>query len=131
LDERGAGPTENSGVKAHKEAAQAVAIMFRPGDVVELRVPKGGAEPHHLGLLQRSGRAGRGDPRDGWKRAGSLRHPEPVKPDLLARASNRVKAFAETTTSDSDILERRWMLVDCDPVRPAGISSSRPNSRPP
>jgi hypothetical protein len=50
----------------------------------------------------------------------------PVKPDLLARANNRVKSFAETTAGDADILERRWMLVHCDPVRPAGISSSSP-----
>jgi len=49
----------------------------------------------------------------------------PVKPELLARARNRVKAYAETTTSDADILLRRWLLIDCDPVRPTGISSSR------
>lgn len=49
----------------------------------------------------------------------------PVNPALLARASNRLETYAENTTSDSDILSRRWMLVDMDPKRPAGISSSQ------
>src|SRR5262249_19045384 len=28
------------------------------------------------------------------------------------------------TTSDSNILRRRWLLIDVDPSRPAGVSSS-------
>ena len=50
----------------------------------------------------------------------------PVNPALLARASNRLETYAETTTSDADILGRRWLLVDLDPKRPAGISASAP-----
>lgn len=49
----------------------------------------------------------------------------PVNPDLLARANNRFKkAKSRETTSDKDILHRRWMLIDVDPVRPAGISAT-------
>lgn len=49
----------------------------------------------------------------------------PVNPDLLGRAFNRIRAAGrEPTTSDTDILVRRWLLVDCDAVRPTGISSS-------
>lgn len=48
----------------------------------------------------------------------------PVNPSLLARAANRINDRAEQTTADTDILERRWLLLDLDPVRPAGISSS-------
>lgn len=48
-----------------------------------------------------------------------------VNPDLLARANNR---FAEVkhgeSTSDKDILHRRWLLVDVDPKRPSGISAT-------
>ena len=47
-----------------------------------------------------------------------------VNPALLARAANRLNASAEQTTSDADILSRRWLLLDLDPVRPAGISAS-------
>jgi hypothetical protein len=47
-----------------------------------------------------------------------------ANPALLARAANRIKQYAELTTSDKDIIRRRWLLVDCDPVRPSGISAS-------
>ena len=49
----------------------------------------------------------------------------PVKPDLLARACNRIRAITkEPTTADSDIAERRWLLIDCDPKRVSGVSST-------
>jgi P4 family phage/plasmid primase-like protien len=47
-----------------------------------------------------------------------------VQPELLARAANRFEARATITTSDSGITSRRWLYVDCDPVRPSGISST-------
>lgn len=43
---------------------------------------------------------------------------------LLARCANKVKNFAKTTTSDKDIISLQYLLIDCDPKRPAGISSS-------
>jgi hypothetical protein len=48
----------------------------------------------------------------------------PAKPDVLARAANRLKPYADTTTADSEILRRRWLGVDLDPVRPKGVSST-------
>ncbi len=48
----------------------------------------------------------------------------PVRPDLLARSANRLKPKAAETTADADIVVRRWMLVDCDAVRPAGVSAT-------
>jgi hypothetical protein len=48
----------------------------------------------------------------------------PCNPVLLARAANRLQERAQVTTSDADILLRRWLLIDFDPVRPAGISSN-------
>lgn len=50
----------------------------------------------------------------------------PVLPDLLSRRANRVD-FAERgfrATQDEEITARRWLLIDCDPVRPAGVSST-------
>lgn len=47
----------------------------------------------------------------------------PPKPELLSRAMNRIKD-ANETTSDADITIRRWLLIDPDPSRPAGISST-------
>lgn len=49
----------------------------------------------------------------------------PVNPDLLARAVNRLRpAGRNPTTADTDIVRRRWLLIDCDPRRAAGVSSS-------
>ncbi len=53
--------------------------------------------------------------------------PNPVLPDLLARRANRIKgplAKKDSSTSDGDILNRSWFLIDVDPVRPSGVSSS-------
>jgi hypothetical protein len=48
----------------------------------------------------------------------------PVRPDLLARAHNRVKQWARHTTADADVTRRLWLPIDCDAVRPAGISAT-------
>ncbi len=48
----------------------------------------------------------------------------PVMPDLLARRVNRFEFWAKDTTTDENILSRRWLPFDFDPVRPAGISST-------
>ncbi len=50
----------------------------------------------------------------------------PVIPDLIARSANETLDRAEVTTKDHEIPQRRLLLVDCDPKRPAGISSSDP-----
>lgn len=51
--------------------------------------------------------------------------PHHVNPDLLARSYNRARIIGrEPTTSDKDIITRRWVLIDVDPVRPAGVSAT-------
>jgi hypothetical protein len=50
-----------------------------------------------------------------------------VNPALLARRANRIKmrlGRKDATTADADILGRRWLPVDIDPVRPSGVSST-------
>lgn len=50
-----------------------------------------------------------------------------VNPALLSRRSNRMKmnlGYKVPTTSDADILCRRWFPIDLDPVRPSGVSST-------
>src|SRR5262245_15600636 len=97
--------------------------LLDPGPVAELRVPKTsrGALSGSLDVLaalafaaaELSGRV-----------EGVYLTMNPVNPELLARALNRVVPYAKHTSSDLDILRRRWMLVDFDPKRPAGISST-------
>lgn len=59
------------------------------------------------------------------------RHPgiyvtaNPVSDSLLARSENKFEFGSHTTTTDAEISRRRWFLVDLDPVRAAGISSTQ------
>ncbi|MEN6519482.1 MAG: hypothetical protein ABFC38_15135 [Methanospirillum sp.] len=51
----------------------------------------------------------------------------PVHPALLARRANRVEARLgrkDATTADADVLRRRWLPIDIDPVRASGISAT-------
>ena len=51
--------------------------------------------------------------------------PNPVNPALLARACNRIRrAPRGESTTDKDILARRWLLIDADAIRPSGISAN-------
>ena len=49
----------------------------------------------------------------------------PLNPDLLARRCNRIDWANEgELAKDKDVLGRRWLLVDADPVRDPLISST-------
>jgi hypothetical protein len=107
------------------EVERAIALIFRPGDVVEVRIPK-----TRVGVV-----AGYFDnfstmavaicQADAKYNAGGVYYTlNVVNPALLGRAYNRLKEHAEYTTADNNILARRWLPVDLDPVRPVGISSS-------
>lgn len=48
----------------------------------------------------------------------------PCNPALLARANNHLVANPKNTTQDTDIVCLRWLPIDLDPKRPAGISAT-------
>jgi hypothetical protein len=51
--------------------------------------------------------------------------PNPLDPALLARRANRVDvADPRLLACDANVTARNWLLVDCDPVRVAGVGSS-------
>lgn len=113
-------PTPAEGVRL------AIKQLFQPGQVVEVRVPKAGAPKKTI--------SGYFDDFTGLERAtikldkcnfpGIYYALNPVNPALLARATNRTQQGADATTEDSDIVRRRWFLIDVDPERPSGISAS-------
>ena len=98
-----------------------LAVLSRPGDVREVRIPT-------------SRRTGSGYFDDPVALAAAVRPYDgrenvyitlnPVAPALLARAANRIKQGSRSTTSDRDVVERRWLPVDIDPQRPSDISAS-------
>lgn len=111
------GPDENTG-----EIRRAIATLFEPGDVVELRAFKDRttASGYFDDFEELAEQAAKLDGR-GFAVYVTL---NPADPALLARAQNRVKLHPKATTSDADIVCRRWLPVDFDPVRPADVSST-------
>jgi len=113
--------------------AAALRIFFQPGDVFELRlldaetneyrrghVESGYFDYDHIDAAAESVDAVR------FYR-GAYVTANPCIPALLARSSNRIKqAERGVSTTDNYIISRRWFLVDCDAVRPSGISSADP-----
>ena len=47
-----------------------------------------------------------------------------IDPALFARSPNQLTDGLATTTSDNDIIRRRWLPLDFDPKRKSGISST-------
>lgn len=103
-------------------------LFFEPGDVVELRA---------LGKMKNVVQSGYF--KDFKKLAGIIKILDStgehkgiylvlnkINPALYARSPDTLSAprASIATTSDSDILARRWLPVDFDPTRPTDISSS-------
>ena len=102
----------------------AIAALFRPGDVVELRIPKAGRHGTISGYFDDFSKLAQEIEMHSGNFEGIYYTLNPVNPALLARANNHAKEFAQATTNDRDVIRRRWLLIDIDPVRPAGVSSS-------
>jgi hypothetical protein len=110
--------------KVRAEIARAVKLICEPGAVYEVRIPKSGRTRTVAGYFDDPEKLiSAVEKRDGRVPAIYITL-NPVDPSLLARAHNRLQEYAETATADKDILKRWWMLVDIDPKRPAGISST-------
>ena len=107
----------------NKEIIKALKLFFQPRDVFEIRC-LGAAIP---GMRYPHTESGYFDyehidsvPKELAKieARGVYFTPNPVNPALLARAANRIKpAGKNESTADTDILCRRWILIDCDAVR--------------
>ena len=106
-------------------ATTAAKMLFKADDVIELRI---------LGTINGSGvMSGYFNNFDALASAAAEANKakgiyvvlNPVNPALLARAANHLRVVRkEPLTTDADVLERRWLLVDIDPIRPSGISAT-------
>jgi hypothetical protein len=111
------------------EILRACQLLAEPGQVCELRaldaVTPGWRRPHTVaGYFDDPAKLAAAAA--GIQARGVYMTLNPVQPALLARAHNRVKDCGanEALTGDADILARRWLPVDCDAVRPTGISAT-------
>jgi hypothetical protein len=99
-------------------------IFCEPGEVYELRVLNAGRDGTVAGYFDDRDAMVQAAAHWSGKAPGVYRTLNPVNPALLARADNRVKTRARETTTDADIIARKWIFIDADAVRPSGISAS-------
>jgi hypothetical protein len=105
------------------EILRAFDVLYAPGQIAELRCPKT-KKGTISGYYDNAGAlASRATALSGTV-PGVYATLNPIHPDLLARRVNHTADYAKDTTTDENILSRRWLPFDFDPVRPAGISST-------
>lgn len=118
-------------ITPHADIARFMQVLFdearRSGverPIFEVRIPKGGRDKTISGYFDNAGLAASAiATRDGTVEAIYVT-PNPTHVDCFARAANRLQAYAEATTTDTQIARREWLLVDVDSVRPKGVSST-------
>lgn len=101
---------------------QTYALLFNAGDVTELRAVKKGGGGAVSGYFNKPGALVQAAEELSGRFEGIYVLLNPAKPELLARAANHTGS--KHSTSDTDVVARRWLLIDCDPVRASGISST-------
>jgi hypothetical protein len=114
------------------DAAAFLRILHRPGDVCEVRIPKCPKFKGARKLVTASGyfndlaEAGRYAKHfdSEFQPAGIYVTANPVLPDLLGRSKNKMTIEAEHTSKDEHVIARRWLFLDIDSKRPAGLSAT-------
>src|SRR5215211_3214461 len=104
------------------EILQAVEVLSEPGGVLELRAIKNGTTA--AGYFDDTNVLSPEAAQLNEQGFAIYITANPANPALLSRAANRIKRPLKETTSDRDVLWRRWFPIDFDPVRPAGVSST-------
>ncbi len=115
---------EYSGTKPAVIIKATLDLLHEPGTVFEVRIPKTKAGTIS-GYFDDSAIAASLIAKENGKHQSIYMTVNPVNPALLARSENQLTAGSYMTSSDGDILRRKWFLLDFDPTRPAGISSSQ------
>lgn len=123
-------PTEQASVTSERILAT-LGILLEPGQVTELRALEVSTQAYRRshtvsGYFDDPAKLAAEAARLSQVSKGVYFVPNPVNPSLLARSVNRVRDMndRDPLTADTDVTMRRWLLIDADPTRPAGISSS-------
>jgi hypothetical protein len=106
-----------------EDISRTLGLLMQPNNVIEVRVPKtkwgtlsGYFDNPESAIAEIS--------RWNGQAPAVYATMNPVHRDLLARAKNHFQRYAKETTRNDEVLRRRWLLIDFDPRRPAGISST-------
>ena len=107
-----------------EEILRTCRLLVASGDVHEVRIPRAGHRGTIAGYFDDAERLADAVLAIDGIVPGVYLTLNPCDRSLFARATNRLKEHARDTTSDANILRRLWLMIDFDPVRPAGISST-------
>lgn len=108
----------------YAELERAFATYVAPGQVFEVRLLHHNRKRVDAGYFDHPSHAATSIAALQDQYAGIYFTPNPVDPDLAARSYNRIQPWATLTTMDNHVTRRRWLLIDVDPKRPSGISST-------
>lgn len=116
-------------VNADQEIVKrALAVLFRPGETIELRCLAGeriinGYYRDQAKLAQDACTLNT----DFSPQQNCFVVLNPVDPQLYARRADQFgQAKKGDGTKDPEVVCRRWLLIDCDPIRPTGVSATEP-----
>lgn len=109
----------------YAELERAFAAFTEPGQVFEVRLLHHNNKRVDSGYFDHPSHAATAIAALHEQYVGIYYTPNPVAPDLAARSYNRISPWAKLTTMDNHILKRRWLLIDVDPDRVTGISSTQ------
>jgi hypothetical protein len=114
-----------------EDARAAIRLLFRPHQVIELRA----FGLRGVKVKKRFTLSGYYDDHDRMAEdvikmsntsgvTGVFWTLQTIKPALLARSANRYIEGPAATTSDADVAWYSWLPIDCDPMRPSGVSAT-------
>jgi len=116
--------TKTAGTVVADDLITTIKLFGVSGSAVEIRIPDAGRDGTVSGYFNLAKKAVKAATEMSGKVPALYITMNPCPSALLGRANNLLKARVKLTTADSDITGRRWMLIDIDPIRPSGISST-------
>lgn len=109
----------------YAELERALTAFTTPGEVFEIRLLHQNKKRVDAGWFDNVPQAASAIAALNEPYAGIYFTPNPVAKDLIARSYNRITPWQAMTTMDDHITRRAWLLIDVDPDRVPGISSTQ------
>lgn len=107
-----------------REIKRAITTLKRPGELFEIRIIEG--KTIYSGYFKSADKAIEEIAKQRLSGKNVFITLNEIKPACYSRAQHDclIKVFREPTTGDKEIERYEWLLIDLDPERPAGISST-------
>ena len=108
------------------EIVNALAALFPPDAVIELRAFAKGRKRTDSGYFDGGNWQALAEHAVRLNKAGAAVYVtlNQIDRHLLSRYANRIEHSAQATTTDAQVIRRRWLLLDFDPVRPTDTSAT-------